>query len=696
MFDKAKWIWNSETKGTDCYAEFLAECEFQKNDSVSLKISVDSNYALYLNGQFVESGQYADYPHYKVYDEIDLSDYVVDGTNHLAFIVWYYGVPSSTYYIGKPGILFEIEKNGKVVLWSDENVKSRRSRRYISGKNEMITPQLGLNFHVDLGETDDWMTDKGVSDFETSIVMEDMPQQLFPREIKKLVIEPRIPMELNAQGVFQYLSGEEIYGKKMQHAALSFFRFNEMAKKDGDAVILEKETPDGIYFVVDLQSETAGYLDFDLEVPEDCQMEVGWGEHLEDGRCRTDTYNAGFGRNFSVTVQLQKGRNSYMNPFRRLGCRYIQFFIHSSKVMIHYAGLRPTLYPLNVRKYECGNILRDRIYEICQNTLRQCMHEHYEDCPWREQAFYTLDSRNQMLCGYYAFGEYEFPRKSLKLISKSVREDGTLPICYPASSSLCIPSFMLFYIMQLAEYYQYTKDAETIKECFDCAKTIIDVYCNQIDETGLAVNFDKEKDFWNFYEWQPYLDGEAYKGKAHDMCLNALFSLAIDSFAELCHVMGMDAKGYLVQKEKLNQRIIEEFYDENAGLFRICDREEVKGFSVLANALGYLCGAAKQLDCTTILKVILDNGAQDMEQQVIPTSLSMDTFRYEALLMADKEHYKDAILNEIDQTYFDMLQKGATSFWETKDGDKDFDYAGSLCHGWSAMAIYYYETLIEQ
>ena len=33
---------------------------------------------------------------------------------------------------------------------------------------------------------------------------------------------------------------------------------------------------------------------------------------------------------------------------------------------------------------------------------------------------------------------------------------------------------------------------------------------------------------------------------------------------------------------------------------------------------------------------------------------------------------------------------GATTFWETELGEKDFDNAGSLCHGWSALPIYYY------
>lgn len=689
MFEKAKWIWNRSAEGSDNYVEFRTECEFQNQDSVLLRVSADTNYAVYLNGTFVDSGQYADYPHYKVYDEIDLSSHIVNGRNYLAFIVWYCGVPSFTASNGNHGLLFEVEQNGNIVKVSDEHIRSRKSRRYISGKNEIITPQLGLNFHVDLNHQDSWMTGNILDDFKPSIVVEGMPSELFPREIEKLVIEPRVPMKLAMQGTFSYLSENDNAGTKMQHAAMSFFRLKEMGQDDGEVIVLEKEELDGIYFILDLDAETAGYLDFDLEVPVDCQMEVGWGEHLEDGRCRTQISV----RNYSVSVELHKGRNTYMNPFRRLGCRYLQFFVHSSKVRIHYAGLRPTVYPVKWREYHSGNILRDHIYAVSQNTLLQCMHEHYEDCPWREQAFYTLDSRNQMLCGYYAFEEYRFPRAGLRLISKSVREDGMLPICFPADSNMCIPSFTLFYIIQLAEYYQYSQDDETVKECFPCAEKIITAFIKQIDETGLVTNFEEEKEFWNFYEWQPYLNGSAYKGNVHDMCLNALFSLTIDSFMQLCEVMKIDTLSYLQLKEQINCKINEMFWDAKVGLYRLCDKPELTQYSVLANAWGYLCGAAKRWDYSKLLQVILENGTQSAADQIIPTTLSMNAFRYDALLLADRESYKDSILKEIDETYFYMLRKGATSFWETIKGDKDFTFAGSLCHGWAAMPIYYYEIL---
>ena len=713
MFEKAKWIWSSEADGTDSYAEFCISCQFDRTDSVILRISVDSNYAFYLNGKFVESGQYADFPHYKVYDEIDLSGSIVTGINHLAFVVWYYGVSSSTYFVGKPGLLFEVVRNGAVISYSEENVLSRKSRRYLSGRNEMITSQLGLNYHVDLRQSEDWMMMgvmpaiqrsgcvPDVAGFQRSVIAEGMPAKLYPREVKKLMVKPRVRTAVVGQGIFAYSAGDQNFGWKMQHAALNFYRLSELGeqtmettlsvteKQSMETILLEKEEGDGIYFIVDLFSENVGYLDFDMEVPEDCRMEVGWGEHLKDGRCRTQIG----GRNFSVTVELRQGRNRYMNPLRRLGLRYLQFFVHTKQVRIHYAGIRPAVYPLRIQECKGSNLLRRRIYEVSQNTLLQCMHEHYEDCPWREQSFYTLDSRNQMLCGYYAFSEYEFPRAGLRLIANSVRADGTLPICYPTDADLSIPAFSLVYIIQLAEYYRHARDEETVRGCFPCAKKIMDAFIGRIDETGLISNFDEEKNFWNFYEWQPCLDGSTYRGKAYDMCLNGLLSWVIEFFTELGGVVGIDVRPYMLVKKELNRKIVEKFFDREKGLFCNSDRPEAAGFSVLANAWGYLSGAADGLDEGPILEVISKNGSEDPKLKVIPATLSMYSFRYEALLKKDKDFYKDVILKEIDITYFDMLQKGATSFWETLKGDEDFDYAGSLCHGWSAMPVYYYKLL---
>ena len=80
------------------------------------------------------------------------------------------------------------------------------------------------------------------------------------------------------------------------------------------------------------------------------------------------------------------------------------------------------------------------------------MHEHYEDCPWREQALYCMDSRNQMLCGYDAFFESDFQRANLVFISKGKRADSLLELTYPAVNTPAIPFFSVMYPVAVYEY----------------------------------------------------------------------------------------------------------------------------------------------------------------------------------------------------------------------------------------------------
>ena len=103
-----------------------------------------------------------------------------------------------------------------------------------------------------------------------------------------------------------------------------------------------------VFFIVELDKEHSGFLDFDIELGEDCDIDVGYGEHLLDGLCRT-IHNL----DYTAVIHGKKGSNLFTEKFRRFGCRYIQFFIHSNKVKINYAGLRPTEYPITFKPLIC-------------------------------------------------------------------------------------------------------------------------------------------------------------------------------------------------------------------------------------------------------------------------------------------------------------------------------------------------------
>ena len=68
--------------------------------------------------------------------------------------------------------------------------------------------------------------------------------------------------------------------------------------------------------------------------------------------------------------------------------------------------------------------------------------------------------------------------------------------------------------------------------------------------------------------------------------------------------------------------------------------------------------------------------------------------KYDACVKVDKEYFAPMILEDIEKIYTPMIEFGGTTVWETELGESDFDNAGSLCHGWSALPIYYYHILI--
>jgi alpha-L-rhamnosidase len=683
IFSSAEWIWRDACPGEDEYVDFLCGFSGHAGGEWRLRIAADSNYTVYLNGRLAAFGQYSDYPDYKVYDDLDIGEFVREGENRLVVTVWYYGRDSQTYIKGKAGLIFEVVRDGRVVAFSSADTLSRLSRGYVSGRCKNITYQLGFTYTYDITRDDRYKFGGGYG-FERSRVVTGISKDFTLRPIKKLKLCPRTPALAVKYGSFSYADPAAPPEVRMQMAGLT-----DLGRADFPLTIKREPGHDGVYIIADLGQETAGFLDFDIELPAPCKLDIGYGEHLADGRCRTAVGN----RSFTAEVICRAGGNRYMNTFRRFGCRYVQLFAPAEEIIVNYLGIRPTLYPLKVNEYKGKSELRRRIWEVCVNTLRQCMHEHYEDCPWREQALYTLDSRNQMLCGYYAFGEYEFARASLVLISKGVRPDGLLSLCFPAGVDYPIPSFSLVYFIQVNEYIKYSGDLTLAAELYATLKNLMQVFLLRIDRTGLIKSF---AGCWNFYEWSPGMSGKmAEDNPGYEAPLNAFLVLGLRAMAGISASLGHneDEEYYRSAASRVAQAIGRRFYNHETRLFESYDDRQRGRYSVLTNSLCLLCGAAEGYDKRHILRIMASNGADNCGYVTIPNTLSMNSFRFDALLSEDRDKYVPIILSELDRDYGYMLGRGATSFWETIEGEAAFKGAGSLCHGWSALPIYYYSIL---
>lgn len=630
---KAKWIWLDTAKKADEYAVFYDEFVYE-GGRAQADISVAGDYALYINDRLVSFGQYADYAKRKVYDTVDITSFVKTGKNQVKILAWYIGADFFTVINIGRGLCYEMYTDDTVLAYSRAGVRSALSTEYVSYNERVITGQLGFSYTYDTRKLDESFTSAvEVKGFEN----------LVARPNQKLVLGEFVKGQVCGEG-------KRIY---------------------------------------DLGKECSGVLKIRFRAKAGEEVTVAYGEHLTDGKVR-ERIGA---RDFTVRFIGNGEVAEATGLFRRLGCRYLQIYA-SEQTEILEIGIQETVYPFIVKPYEISNPLRKKIYETSVRTLTLCAHEHYEDCPWREQGMYIEDSRNQMLCGYYAFENPEFMRSAILSILQGQREDGLFEICFPAKCEFTIPSFSLVFPAMVFEYTRATKETEIAELALPAIEKMLAFFLEVLQENGLYKTVSSPK-LWHFYEWAGDLDGnffaeneaDRYRNQ-FDVLANAFLSWACKQTAEICTVLGEfeKAKSYLDRTQSLNESLHALFFNEEKGLYRTYEgREE---YSQLANALCVLCGACPQ----TVAPSLAEKIAHGYDGWVENT-LSMNIFRFDALLQVDKEKYADFVLQEIDLIYENMLAHGATSFWETVKGEADFDGAGSLCHGWSAIPIYYYHIL---
>lgn len=683
------WIWTEQDEAPS-FAEFKLPFSYEKG-AVTLKISAEYRYVAYINGEFVANGQYSDIPSYKAYDEMDVTKHVKAGENELLVHAFHMGLDAMTVRADAPCVAFELKQGEKVLARSSQETLCRPLKGYAAGA--MTTPQLGLGFCYDFtAEEQPW---------KKAVVKETNYREV-ARPVKKTRAEKESYGTVTAQGVF-LKNGGETDAEIVQSCWMKTILFDDLTGLPREKfftlkapVTFRSKEGDGIFVLVDLGKEAVGFPRFKLSVMKSCKAYVCWGEHLQDLRIRA---NVG-PRHFAYGFTLRAGENEFTEYFRRIGCRYLGLYVESEEVTLQKLGILEDEYPLEKPKKDFGDRLLNKIYEVGRRTLELCIHEHYEDCPWREQALYGGDSRNQMKFGYGAFKEYTMARESLRLMSLCKEEDGLLPITAPARVPLNIPSFSLWWAVALYEYFEETGDSVFLKEMLPCAKSILSVMEEHTTEQGV-MTFGKTY-YWDFHEWSDGLDG-TYEGEIWrtedlppepDCPLTALTVFTAKRIASLWEKAGEAQEAERCREyAKRLEGALEGFYNAEKGLYQSYVGGEK--YHAYTQAIVLASGGVKdEKRIKRICKVL----REPERYGVVELTLAQFSLKYDMLIQYDDG--LDFVIEQICEVFGGMLFSGATSYWETALGEMDFTSAGSLCHGWAAVACYvldkYYQPKMEK
>ena len=706
--NQAQWIWHDPiSREVNQYVEFRCTFDLADSESAELRIAVDSNFAAWVNGRFVGTGQFPDFPERKTFSAIDVSESVHRGKNVLAILVHYCGQDHFSYVPDEPGLWFVLQC-GQDTIVSDEHTQCRVSKAYVQGPMARISRQRGFVFSHDAGNADDWIAidyhPQGDWQGAAATGRKDIPGE---RPVLMLRLAPRPRHEIIAQGLLKRFGhADATVAELMQRDFLSARDAHELFDDvvSGNDKILSRSVriacevsgdEDGCYVVVDLGREECGFIDLELDAVGGTIVDIAVGEHLADLRVRAAMggYN-----NFASRYITSAGRQRFVHYAERYAGRYVQLHFTNMQgpVTLRYAGLLPAEYPVDMRgSFCCSDSLSERIYEVSRRTLHLCMHERYEDCPWREQALYAEDARTEALVGYYVFGEYNLARVSLDLLGRSVADDGFVQICAPTRTALKIPSATMAWLIGLAEYVRFSGDIDQIEQHIQRADAMIETHCKRLVNDLLPCPHGKE--YWQFYDWADGLSGsiartdeEALSGQRFDAILNFLFIVALHELATVFDYCGQHkrAREYRSRAATMRQAAHEMFWNAAEHSYvTYVGQEAIEGhYAEMTQSLALLADVPEP-ETAHVLRDRLTQG----DNGLTPISLGMAIYKYDAILKGPQQLGSRAI-RMVTEEWRTMLNDGATTFWETIKGHVDFNGCGSLCHGFSTVPAYVYQA----
>jgi hypothetical protein len=355
--------------------------------------------------------------------------------------------------------------------------------------------------------------------------------------------------------------------------------------------------------------------------------------------------------------------------------RYMELAIETANEPLTIEDLRSTSigYPVERRaRLEADDAGLARIQETGWRTARLCAHETYMDCPYYEQLQYVGDTRIQALVSLYNSGDARLMHNAIDQINDSRISSGATMSRYPTRLPQYIPSFSLWWIGMLHDYWWYVDDAAFVRQMLAGVREVLSFFeARQKPDGSLG-----PLPWWRFVDWADgWKDGnppEEEDGSSapfdflHIMALG--WAADLETFAPL-------AADYRARAAKIAAAAERLYWDPGRRLY--ADTPRRAAWSQQTNALAVLAGIAPARIAADLVVRVLEDA------KLTQCSLYFRHYLYTAL---NKVGEGDRYLAQLADWYTMIDKYGLTTFSEILD--RPGAPTRSDCHAWSASPNY--------
>jgi hypothetical protein len=362
----------------------------------------------------------------------------------------------------------------------------------------------------------------------------------------------------------------------------------------------------------------------------------------------------------------------------------VEVSVGAEALILHPLKYRETGYPLEVKtgpgNPDSAPAWIAGLWDISLRTLRRCMHETYEDCPYYEQLQYSFDTRLQMLFTYYVSGDTRLGLKTIDDFHRSMLPEGIIQSRYPTNYPQVIPTFSISWLSMLMDYYDQTADLAILERYRPTAEHILLWFRRKKGAAGLIENLG----YWNFVDWAPEWNDThgspraAFKGPSTIQNLMYLYGLRL--LGRILGLLGFrDLAAYYLEEERGIRKLIRErCWDEKRGLFTEGPdfRDE---YTQHAQVWAVLTATVEGNEARALMERVLES--KDLIECTFPSQF----YFFRAL--------EEAGLYEKTGTQWEawkrLLPLNLSTVPETP-----YDNSRSDCHAWSALLLYEYPAKI--
>ncbi|WNM25351.1 family 78 glycoside hydrolase catalytic domain [Demequina capsici] len=563
-----------------------------------VRLTADSRYVLFCNGEEVGRGPVRSQPRRLSYDVLDLAPHLVEGVNSLVVLVTYYGSPNSFWFpaaanpiIGRRPVLVLEGQVGAVSLATDDSWRSAEMPAW--------TLATGIaHIGVPVEEVDarrlpvGWQRGEGVAWEPASILSASHPGALARSQpptdpygplIRRRIGELGGDVAAPVGGAWSRVAARP-EGENVIERATSVL---ETAAEPAGAGTEYLGTGGVLHGVLDMGRVVAGNVSFEVDAPAGTRVdlhyrEVAWKPGKADPMSLPMT----------GTTYVARGEDDAYGTLEVNGFRYIHVVVDSSDdVEIAFRGLRVSerLYPYeNEARFTSSDPELDALWKASLRTVQLNSQDAFTDCPTREQRAWVGDGTVHQMVHLAGSTDWRLCWQYLHL-GNSPRSDGILPMSVAGEtergSGFTIPDWSLYWIRGLYEMHRHTDDLDQLAELLPTAERIVRWYLPFVTGDGVIADVPE----WNLVDWSSiFLPGRS----------SILTSMWVASLGHVAEIADRVENGGTARWARgliaAAREGFEQFWDADRGTYidHIIDGEARDAASQLAGALAILSGLA--------------------------------------------------------------------------------------------------------